>query len=388
MREVVAPRWERRAAAGAVLAIADGANAFDRAPQDARSRRFSTLTVPLKIVKWPERIVSASEQHAIHRPAGMLIAARGQPHDKRHRDADATIWTAGTRLASVQPMMFHVGCELDYAASVASTLILSVHAHRSATQTIVREQFSVEPPVKLTEFSADGTGNRFVRLETGTHEKLNIRYAAEVDCDFQTYGARSVEATPVADLEASTIPYLFPSRYCQSDRLSRLAWDLFGSIENPHNKVVAIGDWIHENVEYMRGSTNSMTSAFDTVTQRTGVCRDFSHLAIALCRALNIPARYFSGYAYELDPPDFHACFECFIGGSWVVFDATRLAHLNGLVRIGTGRDAADAAVASIFGKVSCTRIAVTCTLGSGQTFQPIDREQLNQRGVTLAQSS
>ena len=76
-----------------------------------------------------------------------------------------------------------------------------------------------------------------------------------------------------------------------------------------------------------------MTSAFDTVTQRTGVCRDFSHLGIALCRALNIPARYFAGYAYELEPPDFHACFECFIGGSWMVFDATRLAHLNGLVR-------------------------------------------------------
>jgi transglutaminase-like putative cysteine protease len=286
-------------------------------------------------------------------------------------------------------MLFQVGCELDYAAAVPSTLILNVHAQRGPTQTILSEQFSVEPRVKLTEFSVDDlTGNRFVRLETGAHKKLAIRYAAEVDCDFQTYRARAVEATPVAELVPSTIPYLFPSRYCQSDRLSRLAWDLFGSIENPHTKVVAVADWIHENVEYLRGSTNSMTSAFDTVTQRTGVCRDFSHLAIALCRALNIPARYFSGYAYELDPPDFHACFECFIGGSWVVLDATRLAHLNGLVRIGTGRDAADAAVASIFGKVSCTRMAVTCALGPGQTFKPIDHAQLNQRGVTLAQTS
>jgi transglutaminase-like putative cysteine protease len=217
---------------------------------------------------------------------------------------------------------------------------------------------------------------------------LAIRYAASVDCDFQTYRARAVEATPVGELDPSAIPYLFPSRYCQSDRLSRLAWDLFGSIRNPHAKVVAISDWIHENVEYLRGSTNSITSAFDTVTQRTGVCRDFSHLGIALCRALNIPARYFSGYAYELEPPDFHACFECFIGGSWVVFDATRLAHLNGLVRVGTSRDAADAAVASIFGRVKCTRMVVSCTLGAGQTFQPIDREHLNHRGVTLAPST
>ena len=136
--------------------------------------------------------------------------------------------------------------------------------------------------------------------------------------------------------------------------------------------MVAITDWIHANVEYLRGSTDSNTSAYDTVTQRTGVCRDFAHLGIALCRALNIPARYFSGYAYQLEPPDFHACFECFIGGSWVVFDATRLAHLNGLVRIGTGRDAADAAVASIFGGASCTRIEVDCTLGKGQKFVPV----------------
>ncbi len=134
--------------------------------------------------------------------------------------------------------------------------------------------------------------------------------------------------------------------------------------------MVAICDWIHANVEYLRGSTDSMTSAFDTVTQRTGVCRDFSHLGIALCRALNIPARYFAGYAYELEPPDFHACFECFIGGSWTVFDATQLAHLNGLVRIGTGRDAADAAVASIFGSATCRKMVVSCALGEGQTFQ------------------
>ena len=112
------------------------------------------------------------------------------------------------------------------------------------------------------------------------------------------------------------------------------------------------------------------------------------HLAIALCRALNIPARYFSGYAYQLDPPDFHACFECLIGGTWTVFDATHLAHLNGLVRIGTGRDAADAAVASIFGSVACTAITVNCELGKGQTFKPIDRRHLNRGGVALGPSA
>ena len=282
-------------------------------------------------------------------------------------------------------MLFHVTSVLDYAAKFPSTLILNIQVQRNASQTILDEQLTVHPAVKLSEFTHDAGDNRFIRLETGAHKTLQIRYRASVECDFQTYAARSVEPTPIADLSWSTIPYLFPSRYCQSDRLGRLAWDLFGTIENPHQKVVAIADWIHDNVEYQRGSTDSMTSAFDTVTQRTGVCRDFSHLGIALCRALNIPARYFSGYAYELDPPDFHACFECFIGGSWVVFDATRLAHLNGLVRIGTGRDAADAAVASLFGNARCTHMEVTCQLGEGQRFVPIGRKHLNKSGVALA---
>jgi transglutaminase-like putative cysteine protease len=282
-------------------------------------------------------------------------------------------------------MLFHVSCDLEYTIRFPSTLILNIHAQRNPSQTILDEKFVVEPAVKVSEFTADDGHNRFIRLNTGRHKMLSIAYSASVECDVQVYAAGSVEATPVAELSGATIPYLFPSRYCQSDRLNRLAWDLFGTIENPHAKVVAISDWIHDNVEYLRGSTDSLTSAYDTVTQRTGVCRDFSHLAIALCRALNIPARYFSGYAYQLEPPDFHACFECFIGGSWVVFDATRLAHLNGLVRIGTGRDAADAAVASIFGNAACTRMTVGCELGSGQKFVPLGRKQLSRSGVSLA---
>jgi transglutaminase-like putative cysteine protease len=281
-------------------------------------------------------------------------------------------------------MVFDVACELEYSVRVPSTLILGVHAQQSAAQTILTEQFSIEPPVDMTEFTDEGTGNRLVRLKTERHKQIAVRYAASVACDVQTYQAGAVQPTPVADLEVSTVPYLYPSRYCQSDQLGRLARGLFGAIENPHEKAVAIADWIHENVDYVRGSTTSSTSAYDTVTQRAGVCRDFSHLGIALCRALNIPARYFSGYAYEMQPPDFHACFECFIGGSWVVFDATRLAHLNGLVRVGTGRDAADASVASIFGSVTCAAMRVSCVLAQNQQFQPIDRSQLDQRGVSL----
>ena len=285
-------------------------------------------------------------------------------------------------------MRFNVSCELAYAVRFASTLIVNVHAQRGQQQTILDERFAVEPAVPFIEFSPDGSDSRFVRLETGPHRTVAISYAACVDIDLRTYAATTVEPIPVAALETSTIPYLFPSRYCQSDRLGRMAWDLFGRIENPHEKVVAICDWIYENVDYLRGSTNSMTSAADTVLQRTGVCRDFAHLAISLCRALNIPSRYFSGYAYELEPPDFHACLECFIGGHWVVFDATRLAHLNGLVRIGTGRDAADAAVASIFGSARSIKTQVVCTLAPNQTFTPIGHRQLAASGVAVASPS
>jgi len=281
-------------------------------------------------------------------------------------------------------MIFNVSGELHYEVSFPSTLILSLHAQRNGAQTVLQEQFSVSPKAKCNEFVAETTGNRFVRIQTGNSKTLAIHYSATVDCDYQLLAAKKLEATPVADLTANELQYLFPSRYCQSDRLGRLAWDLFGKIESPHEQVVTITDWIHDNVEYLRGSTNSETSAYDTVTQRTGVCRDFAHLGIALCRALNIPARYFTGYAYELEPPDLHACFECFIGGSWTLFDATRLAHLNGLVRVGIGRDAADAAVASIFGAVRLQKMVIDCQLGPDQEFTPLGRKQLGRHAVEL----
>jgi transglutaminase-like putative cysteine protease len=280
-------------------------------------------------------------------------------------------------------MIFDVTAELDYTVRFRSAMILSIHPQRNAAQRIVAEELTVTPPTQLREF-ADGDGNRFVRLDTGKHSELALRYRASVDCDFEVRAASGIDPTPVAALDDVAIPFLFPSRYCQSDRLGRLAWGLFGKIEKPHDKVVAIADWIHDNVEYVRGSTDSGTSAYDTVTQRAGVCRDFAHLGIALCRALNIPARYFTGYAYGLEPPDFHACFECLIGGEWMVFDATRLAHLNGLVRIATGRDAADTAVASVFGSVIGTRVKVSCDIRDGETFAPISRRHLERRGVTL----
>jgi hypothetical protein len=115
-------------------------------------------------------------------------------------------------------MLFHVSCDLEYTAQFPTTIILNVHAQRNASQTILDEQFVVTPPVKVSEFTPDGSDNRFIRLKTGRHKKLAIAYSAAVECEFQTYSTATIAATPVAELNGSTIPYLFPSRYCQSDR--------------------------------------------------------------------------------------------------------------------------------------------------------------------------
>jgi transglutaminase-like putative cysteine protease len=183
-------------------------------------------------------------------------------------------------------------------------------------------------------------------------------------------------------MDYSVFPYLYPSRYCQSDKLYRLANNLFGHIVNPFEKVITLTNWINKNVQYLSGSTNSQTSAFDTVTEQSGVCRDFAHLGIALCRALTIPARYFTGYAYHLKPADFHACFEAYIGNEWVLFDATRLVPLNGLIKIASGRDAADTAIANIFGNVIFTSMQVSCELAE-DGFEPFYYEQPGLKGLS-----
>jgi hypothetical protein len=285
-------------------------------------------------------------------------------------------------------MLFHVSCRLEYAVRFPSTLILNVHAQHNESQSIVTEQLGLDPVVPIEHFRVPGSENRFVRLETGENPGLVVTYSATVDCDHDVVPAHSLEELPVGEIPPDVIPYLFASRYCQSDKLARLAWDLFGKQPTPHRKVIAIVDWIHSNVEYLSGTTDWGTSAYDTVIERTGVCRDFAHLGIALCRALNIPARYFTGYSYLLDPPDFHALFEAYLGGRWVLFDATRLAPLNGLVRIGGGRDAADAAVATIFGGVTTKSISVECRLGEGQAFVPLERADLTDSAVALETGS
>jgi len=278
-------------------------------------------------------------------------------------------------------MKFKVTGQLGYEVTAPSTFILNIHALRTPAQAILEETFTVDPYFKIEEFS-HYTENRFIRLEVTEPAMLNISYSALVDTSFKLTQADQLTQVPIADVDPMVLPYIFPSRYCQSDKLFRFANNKFGKINNAFEKVVALTQWIHDNVEYFSGSTNSQTSAYDTVTELAGVCRDFAHLGIALCRALDIPARYFTGYAYQLNPPDFHACFEAYLGGKWIIFDATQLAPLNGLVKIATGRDAADAAIASIFGSVNYLSVSSACELAD-QNFEPVFYDSNNPVGLT-----
>jgi transglutaminase-like putative cysteine protease len=259
-------------------------------------------------------------------------------------------------------MKFQVHSEVAYSVFAPSTFIFNIHALRTSNQAVLEEILTLDPYIRIEEFTSNTSANRFVRVQVEQGMNFKIAYKATVDTSYKIIEQhQEMNAIPVVELDGDIIPFLFPSRYCQSDKLQRLAYNQFGKIENVFAKVMAITEWIHQNVEYLSGSSTSQTSAYDTITERAGVCRDFAHLGIALCRALSIPARYFTGYSFKLSPPDFHACFEAYIGGNWIVFDATKLAPLNGLVKIATGRDAADAAVASIFGNVMCNSITVDC---------------------------
>ncbi|MXV49600.1 transglutaminase family protein [Pedobacter sp. HMF7647] len=279
-------------------------------------------------------------------------------------------------------MKFNITAKLLYQVVTPGTIILNIHALHTPGQTITEEKFTITPYSKFEELTSAHGENRFIRFDLPQQGTVEVKYSAIVDNNTKLIDFTDQPEVAICDLDPEIFPYLYPSRYCQSDKLYRFAMHHFGMLNNTFEKVAALTDWIHENVQYLSGSTNSQTSAFDTVTELAGVCRDFAHLGIALCRALSIPARYFTGYAYKLSPPDFHACFEAFIGGQWVLFDATKLAPLNGLVKIATGRDAADTAIATIYGEVSFLSMAINSEFADNN-FEPFYYDSKTLTGIS-----
>ena len=242
-----------------------------------------------------------------------------------------------------------VGCELEYTTHSATTFLFQVNVSQTDRQKTVAESLSINRPNVAEALTLGLQQNRAQRcfVPSGSlivHYQATVELTAEVDFANELFEQKYIE------LPADTLPYLNPSRYCESDLLGNFAQREFGMTKQGLVRVRSICDWVFNNISYVSGSTDSQTTAQDVFVQRQGVCRDYAHLSIALCRAIGIPARYVCGYAVNLQPPDFHGFFEAFLGDSWYMFDATRMAPVGGFVRIATGHDAADVPFATFVG--------------------------------------
>jgi transglutaminase-like putative cysteine protease len=255
------------------------------------------------------------------------------------------------------PVRLRYEVELSYLVQVSGAdFIFNLQPARTRQQQVLSEQLWIDPPLPLQEDTlGDGPG-RFVRLRADAG-LLSVRQQATVEVTHHAADPASIAEAWVPQLPARVLPYLYPSRYCESDAIGAFALAQFGGWWQGYSRVQAICEWVQRHVAFVSGSSIGTTTACDTLRQRQGVCRDFAHLMIALCRALNIPARFTTGLDYGADPalgpPDFHAYVEAFVGDRWYLFDPSGTAIPMGFVRLASGRDAADCAYASIFGSVA-----------------------------------
>lgn len=246
--------------------------------------------------------------------------------------------------------------ELNYQIAVNSDFIFNIHAAQTRQQSVVIEELNLSQPGTPVIYTDTTYGSRYMRLRAAPGP-LTVRYCATVDISHYAQPPENLFEVAIADLPSNVIPYIYPSRYCQSDRFGKMATWEFAHFPPGYQRVKAIQDWVRKRTTFQIGSTNSNTSAIDTVIEQTGVCRDFAHLMIALCRALNIPARFITGIDYGADPclgpTDFHAYVEVYLSNRWFIFDPTGISPPMGLVRLGTGRDAANTSFATVFGTVT-----------------------------------
>ncbi len=246
--------------------------------------------------------------------------------------------------------------QLDYEVyNPGCDFVFNIHAAHTARQRVLHDSLTISQNVPSMLETDPATGNRYLRL-TALPGPLSVRYDTTVDIDQHFALPADVPEVPVARVPAHVLGYIYPSRYCQSDRLHKFATREFGQRWQGYSRVQGIRDWVLERTLFSSNTSNSQTSALDTLLEQTGVCRDFAHLMIALCRAINIPARFATGVDYGADPAlgptDFHAYVEVYLGDRWYMFDPSGTAIPMGFVRFGTGRDAADVAFATIFGSV------------------------------------
>ena len=254
------------------------------------------------------------------------------------------------------PIRLRYKAELGYQVLSAGTdFIFNVQATRTAHQRVLSETLEITPQLPVQSYVDAVTQARYLRVRAD-EGPLRVYCETVVELAHHQAAPDSLPEIGIADLPASVLPYIYPSRYCQSDRLHRFAFGEFGGMRQGYGRVEAIRAWVQNHVQFTSGSSDGNTAAVDTLVAKQGVCRDFAHLMIALCRAVNIPARFATGIDYGADPilgpQDFHAYVEAYVGHRWYLFDPSGTAIPMGFIRLATGRDAADAAFASIFGSV------------------------------------
>jgi transglutaminase-like putative cysteine protease len=253
---------------------------------------------------------------------------------------------------------FDLSISLEYKVQSPSDFVFVMQPTATPYQRVTWEKLTTDPAIHVEEGTTGSPPNRHVRLraEPGT---LRIRYDAIVDIVHHFALPSDIREVPIAELPAEVLQYIYPSRYCQSDQLLAIARNEFGTMSPGYERVEAIRKWVQSRTRFQPGSSHAGTSALDTYECGEGVCRDFAHLMITMCRALNIPARLATAIDYGADPAlgptDFHCYVEAYLGDRWYIFDPSGVSPRMGLLRIGTGRDASDVAFATIFGTVQWT---------------------------------
>jgi len=253
-------------------------------------------------------------------------------------------------------MQIRVGYELNYDLPQPTPMILTLNVHYSRVSDLASPDHMKTTPAVPTSAYRDGFGNWCTRLVAPAGQ-----FRVTTDAVINDSGAREpvVPAAvqhPVERLPEEALVFLLGSRYCETDKMSQFAWDRFGSTPLGWARVQAICDFVHQHIQFGYQFANPSKTALDVFNERRGVCRDFAHLAITLCRCLNIPARYCTGYLGDIgvpkdpSPMDFAGWLEAYLGGSWHTFDPRNNTRRIGRVLIARGRDAADVAIATTFG--------------------------------------
>jgi transglutaminase-like putative cysteine protease len=272
-----------------------------------------------------------------------------------------------------------VGCNVVYETSSPTPIVFVVKPCLDSAHFVREERLSFGPGLPSSEYvDVNGNINYRAMLMPGRNAIQHDALVA-VSSEPENYGVEN-DAVPVENLRSELLRYTLPSRYCDSDKLMNFAWEHFGKFRNGVERVQAICDWIHKNIEYRYFSGNPELSASDILARGYGVCRDFAHIGIALCRAFNLPARYVTGHLPDIgftdSGMDFHAYMEVYLGGNWYTFDPRFNVPRIGRVKISQGLDGVDGAFATIYGEARLVHFEVWAyqvTPGSVSLGDPID---------------